>query len=299
MKHIVFSLLLFTFFESSAQQCSYVLKEGTNVLPVTDLDSTLELIYEIGSVSVNQVFDVQHQWIIMPDRIEEKHIIAGVDYEINPDTMLRIVANIPLEQLQCIEDMDLDKRDTLMLGILDKMYHLFSVDNNVHDANDSLAQVIYLKDYSPETRSFFYHSFYYAESYLGKDILWDNDDTKIWQQYLYNVSNNVWGKQAEGQHALAYLFAGKPALFCEVFKMLYRDANRQFIRAAIETYLPALLYTPKMQNGKSDLKTQFAQYKDRQADDRAALILNYYRPFLLMLGISEADVRSINKNKLQ
>lgn len=299
MRYFILPFLLFCCFTSQAQYCNYVLKEGTPAISVFDTDSVAELVYEIGSVVANQPFELPQQWILMPDRVEEKQILVSVDYEISQDTMLRITSAIPLEQLQCIEEMDIEKRNALMLGINERMYQLFSVDNNIHDSSDSSTKVIFLKDYSPETRSFFYHSFFFAESYIGKDILWDTENLIVWSQYLYNVSNNIWGAKAEGQHSLAFLFAGRPALFCEAYKLLNRTTNQKFIQQAVATYLSALLYTPRMQNGQSDLKEQFTRYKDRQADDRAALILNYYMPFLKELGLTEQEISGVNKNKLQ
>jgi hypothetical protein len=299
MRAIIIVILVFAQSVANAQNGTYVLKEGLPLLDIYDLDSTGVLLYEEGAVAYNKPFTLYPQWILWPEVVTDSTVALSFDIELHPDTMIRFESSVPMALLQSIDHMEIPKRDSFMLRVLQQMYQYFTSDDEQLDAQGRAGEYYQLSDYSANTQTFFNRSFFFAESYIGRDILWELQNQVIWQQYLYVMSHEVWGAKAEGLHALAYLFAGRPVQFCQAFNEIKRMHNRAVIQEAIKQFFPALLYKPVMQNGSSDLLDLFEKYKDRQSDDRALLMLSHYVPYLQRLGLSEEAIAAIRSSKLK
>ena len=287
-KYILLLFLLPSFSAFTQENCSYILKSGLEKVAVYDLDRQAALVYDTASVPADEAFEIEKDWVLLPDELTDTSIITHIDYEINADTVLRIEVAVPLHDLVCIEAMEEAAREQFALQVMDKMYDRFYQENEQVGSRDKG-----LQDYSAEDRSFFYHSFYWVEGYLGGAIIYGKEAADTWSKYLYTISNDVWGDSGEGRIRIATLFAARPALFAQALKLISRTQNKNYIKGSVRDYLRKYLYEPVLRFENSESNRLFREYKDKAPQERASLMLEYYRPYLLDTGLSEAEIQAL------
>jgi len=273
---------------SQDHNCNYVLKSGLDQLAVYDLDRQAALLYDTVTVPAKNPFIIEKSWVLLPERTTDTSIIAFMDYELNPDTVLRAELEIPLNRLVCIENMDTAVKEQFVLSVMEDMYRRFYRENE-QPVNKTL------QDYSPDTRSFFYHSFYWAEGYLGRDIIYSKEDPLLWSHYLYVLSNDVWGDSDEGSKRIALLFAARSVLFVQAFRLIGREQNRSYIITAIRNYFGQYLHEPALRFDHSAANRLFSEDAAKDPEARVALLLQFYEPYLQQLGFTKNDVQAFLK----
>lgn len=287
-KYILLLFLLPSFSAFTQENCNYILKSGLEKIAVYDLDGQAELVYDTVTIPANKPFEIEKDWVLLPDERTDTGIITHIDYEINADTVLRIEVAVPLHDLVCIEAMEEAAREQFAIRVMETMYNRFYQENEQAGNKDKS-----LQDYSPETRSFFYHSFYWVEGYLGGAIIYDTPSADTWSRYLYTISNNVWGDSGEGRIRIAMLFAARPSLFLQAFKLINRTQNRDYIKSGIRDYFRKYLYEPVLRFENSESNRLFRDYSDKTPQERAISILKFYKPYLLDIGLTEQQIQAL------